>query len=652
MSNAQKSAQAPITLTLPDGSIKEFTSPVTGSELAANIGAGLAKAALAVKLNGETLDLTRTLETTGNVEIITRKSDEALELIRHDAAHVMAEAVQELFPGTQVTIGPSIENGFYYDFAREEPFSTEDFTKIEKKMRQIIERNEPIVREEMSRADAINFFKEKGELYKVELIQNLPEDQTITIYKQGEWCDLCRGPHLPSTKHIGGAFKLMKLAGAYWRGNSDNAMLQRIYGTAWRDDKELQAHLIMLEEAEKRDHRRLGNEMNLFHFQEEAPGQVFWHPKGWTIYLKLLEYMRRRIAAHGYTEINTPQMLESSFWKASGHWDKYRENMFIIQEEDHDLPYAIKPMSCPGGAQVYRQAGARSYRELPLRAAEFGHVFRREASGARHGLMRVQAFTQDDAHIYCTPKQLEEEVIGMCDLIKEVYTDLGLADNILIQFSTRPDEHIGTEEDWDKAEKALQNVCERINMKWELNPGDGAFYAPKLDFVIKDAIGRDWQCGTIQVDMNMPTRLKLSYVAEDGQRHAPHMIHRTIMGSIERFIGVLIEHYAGKLPIWLTPVQAVVCTITNDADNYAKEVHKKLLAAGIRAEIDIRSEKINAKVRDHSLQKVPALFVVGQKEQENQSVAIRRMDGKNQVVMPLDEAVETLRKECLAPDQR
>jgi threonyl-tRNA synthetase len=427
-------------------------------------------------------------------------------------------------------------------------------------------------------------------------------------------------------------------------------MLQRIYGTAWRDDKELQAHLIMLEEAEKRDHRRLGTEMNLFHFQDEAPGQVFWHPKGWTIYLKLMEYMRRRITAHGYVEINTPQMLEAGFWMASGHWDKYRPNMFVIQEEDHDMPYAIKPMSCPGGAQVYKQAGARSYRELPLRAAEFGHVFRREASGARHGLMRVQAFTQDDAHIYCTPEQLEDEVIKMCDLIKEVYTDLGVADNITVMFSTRPDQYIGTEEDWNLAEAALRRVCDRINMKWVLNAGDGAFYAPKLDFVIKDAIGREWQCGTIQVDMNMPRRLKLSYIGEDGERHAPNMVHRAIMGSIERFIGVLIEHYAGKLPTWLTPTQAVVCTITNDADAYAKEVYDKLLAAGIRVELDVRSEKINAKVRDHSLQKIPALFVVGKKEQEDGTVAIRRLDGKAQEIMSLDEAVRALVKETTPPD--
>ncbi|HBM91267.1 MAG TPA: threonine--tRNA ligase, partial [Rhodospirillaceae bacterium] len=427
MSNAQKAAIEPIALTLPDGSVKEYPSPVTGEALAASIGAGLAKAALAVKLNGETLDLTRTLETSGNVEIITRKSPEALDLIRHTTAHIMAQAVQELFPDTQVTIGPSIEDGFYYDFAREKPFSSDDLPKIEKKMREIIARNEPLVREVMNRNEAITFFEKKGENYKVELIKDLPENETITLYGQGPWRDLCRGPHLPSTKHVGNGFKLMKLAGAYWRGDNKNAMLQRIYGTAWRDEKELKAHLTLLEEAEKRDHRKLGRQLDLFHFQDEAPGQVFWHPHGWTVYLTLMDYMRRRIAAHGYSEINTPQMLEASFWKASGHWDKYRPNMFVIQEEDHDIPFAIKPMSCPGGAQVFKQEGSRSYRSFPLRVAEFGHVFRRESSGARHGLMRVQAFTQDDAHVYCTPEQLEDEVILMCDLIKEVYSDLGLA---------------------------------------------------------------------------------------------------------------------------------------------------------------------------------------------------------------------------------
>ncbi|MDD3181576.1 MAG: threonine--tRNA ligase [Alphaproteobacteria bacterium] len=649
MSNVATATKESLSFILPDGSVKSFPAPVTGSALAASIGAGLAKAALAVKLNGEMRDLTRTLETSGKVEIITRKSPEALELIRHDTAHVLAEAVQELFPGTQVTIGPSIENGFYYDFARDEPFSTEDFPKIEAKMREIMQRNKPIERQVLSRAEAISLFEKKGEGYKVELIRDLAEDQTITLYTQGDWCDLCRGPHLPTTGMIGSAFKLTKLAGAYWRGDNKNAMLQRIYGTAWRDDKELAEYLSMIEEAEKRDHRKLGRELDLFHFQDEAPGQVFWHPNGWTVYLTLMEYMRRVISCHGYTEINTPQMLDSSFWKASGHWDKYRPNMFVIEEEGHENPYAIKPMSCPGGAQVFLN-GSRSYRQLPIRMAEFGHVFRRESSGARHGLMRVQAFTQDDAHIYCTPEQLEDEVVAMCDLIQNVYADLGLADSITVHFSTRPEQHIGTEEDWDRAEAALRHVCERINMKWVLNEGDGAFYAPKLDFVIKDALGREWQCGTIQVDMNMPRRLALSYIGEDGEKHVPHMIHRAILGSIERFIGVMIEHYAGKFPFWMAPVQVVVCTITNEADGYAQEVYQKLIKAGLRVQIDLRSEKINAKVRDHSLQKVPALFVVGKKEAESQSVAIRRMDGAAQEVLSLTEALQRLTLEATPPD--
>jgi len=650
MSHASCCGQSSVRITLPDGSVKSFEGAVTGAALAASIGAGLAKAALAVKIDGALRDLSLSIERDAKVEIVTRKSPEALEMIRHSAAHVMAQAVQELFPGTQVTIGPAIENGFYYDFARAQPFSADDLPKIEAKMREIVGRDAPIERKVMGRADAIKLFEGKGEAYKVELIRELPDDQDITVYEQGAWCDLCRGPHVPSTGVVGTAFKLTKLAGAYWRGDSKNAMLQRIYGTAWRDEKELAAHLAMLEEAEKRDHRKLGRELDLFHFQDEAPGQVFWHPNGWTVYLTLMDYMRRRIKARGYCEINTPQMLEASFWMASGHWDKYRPNMFVIQEEDHDLPYAIKPMSCPGGAQVFNQDGTRSYRSLPLRMAEFGHVFRREASGARHGLMRVQAFTQDDAHIFCTPEQLEDEVIAMCDLIKEVYTDLGLADSITVNFSTRPPQHIGTEEDWDRAEAALRAVCERINMKWVLNEGDGAFYAPKLDFVIKDAIGRDWQCGTIQVDMNMPRRLNLSFIGEDGQRHVPNMVHRAIMGSMERFIGVLIEHYAGKFPFWLAPVQTVVATITNDADAYAQEVYETLAKAGLRVQIDLRPEKINAKVRDHSLQKIPALLVVGKKEAEGRTVALRRLDGAAQEVLGLDEAVQRLVKEATPPD--
>ncbi len=649
MKQAACAASSPLRLTLPDGSVKAFPTPVTGAELAANIGPGLARAAIAIKVDGALYDLQRSIDKDATVEIITRTSPEALALIRHTAAHVLAEAVQELFPGTQVTIGPNVENGFYYDFARNEPFSPEDFPKIEAKMREIVARDKLLVREVMPRKEAIEYFESKGENYKVEIIKDLPESEEISLYVQGTWKDLCRGPHLPSTGKVGNAFKLMKVAGAYWRGDSSKAMLQRIYGTAWRDEKELQAHLSFMEELEKRDHRKIGAALDLFHFQEEAPGQVFWHHKGWGLYLTLMAYMRRIIADQGYVEVNTPQMLDSSFWKASGHWDKYRENMFIIKDEERENPYAIKPMSCPGGAQIYL-SGTKSYRDLPIRMAEFGHVFRREASGARHGLMRVQAFTQDDAHIFCTPEQLEDEVIAMCDLIKDVYTDVGLANSITIHFSTRPSQYIGTEEDWNRAEAALRRVCDRIDMKWVLNEGDGAFYAPKLDFVIKDAIGRDWQCGTIQVDMNMPRRLGLSYTGEDGAKHVPHMIHRTIMGSIERFIGVMIEDCAGKFPAWLAPVQAVVCTITNDADDYAGEVHKALINADVRAEIDTRPEKINAKVRDHSLQKIPTIVVVGKKEASGRTVALRRLGGEAQEILPLKEAVAALAQEGIPPD--
>jgi threonyl-tRNA synthetase len=641
-----------ITITLPDGNTLEFNAGITGLEVAESIAKSMAKAAIAVDLDNHLHDLSFGIEKNCTMKIIKREDDRALELIRHDAAHVMAEAVQKLFPGTQVTIGPAIENGFYYDFYRKEPFSAEDLPKIEKKMHQIIEQNQPFTREIWSREEAIEFFKNKGEHFKVELIEDLPEDETITIYKQGEWLDLCRGPHMPSTRSIGTAFKLMKVAGAYWRGDSNKPMLSRIYGTAWRTQEELNAHLHQLEEAEKRDHRKLGKEMELFHFQDEAPGQVFWHHKGWTMYTELLAYMRQKVRNHNYIEVNTPQMLDSRFWRASGHWEKYRENMFIINEdgqgEKDKNPYALKPMSCPGNAQLYNY-GVKSYRELPIRMAEFGRVFRQEASGARHGLMRVQAFTQDDAHIFCTDKQLEDEVIAMCDLIREVYTDLGMAKNIVINFSTRPKERIGSDEDWDRAEEALQKVLERIGMKWVLNAGDGAFYAPKLDFILTDAIGREWQCGTIQVDMNMPTRLEMSYIGEDGQRHTPHMIHRAILGSVERFIGVLIEHYAGKLPLWLAPVQVVVATITGDTESYANKVKDALIKVGIRAELDIRNEKIGYKVREHSSKKVPVIFVLGKKESSDNSVAIRRLGSRGNETMNMKDAVALVKNETKPP---
>ncbi len=641
-----------ITITLPDGNTLEFNAGITGLEVAESIAKSMAKAAIAVDLDNQIHDLSFAIKKNCTMNIIKREDDRALELIRHDAAHVMAEAVQELFPGTQVTIGPAIESGFYYDFYREEPFSAEDLPKIEKKMRQIIEKNQPFTREIWSREEAIEFFKNKGEHFKVELIEDLPEDETITIYKQGKWLDLCRGPHMPSTHSIGTAFKLMKVAGAYWRGDSNKPMLSRIYGTAWRTQEELNAHLHQLEEAEKRDHRKLGKEMELFHFQDEAPGQVFWHHKGWTMYTELLAYMRQKVRNHNYIEVNTPQMLDSRFWQASGHWDKYRENMFIINEDGQDEkdknPYALKPMSCPGNAQLYNY-GVKSYRELPIRMAEFGRVFRQEASGARHGLMRVQAFTQDDAHIFCTDKQLEDEVIAMCDLIKEVYTDLGMAKNIVINFSTRPEERIGSDEDWDRAEEALQKVLERIGMKWVLNAGDGAFYAPKLDFILTDAIGREWQCGTIQVDMNMPTRLEMSYIGEDGQRHTPHMIHRAILGSVERFIGVLIEHYAGKLPLWLAPVQVIVATITGETESYANKVKDALIKVGVRAELDIRNEKIGYKVREHSSKKVPVIFVLGKKESSDNSVAIRRLGSQGNETMNMKDAITLVKNEAKPP---
>ena len=641
-----------ITITLLNGNTLEFPTGTTSLEVAQSIAKSLAKAAIAVELDNQLHDLSFAIEQNCTMNIIKREDDRALELIRHDAAHVMAEAVQELFPGTQVTIGPAIENGFYYDFYREEPFSAEDLPKIEKKMRQIIEKNQPFTREIWNRTEAIDFFKNKGEHFKVELIEGLPEDETITIYKQGKWLDLCRGPHMPSTNHIGTAFKLMKVAGAYWRGDSTKPMLSRIYGTAWRTQEELDAHLHQLEEAEKRDHRKLGKEMELFHFQDEAPGQVFWHHKGWTIYTELLAYMRRKVHNHNYIEVNTPQMLDSRFWQASGHWEKYRENMFIINKDNQDKkdknPYALKPMSCPGNAQLYNY-GVKSYRDLPIRMAEFGSVFRQEASGARHGLMRVQAFTQDDAHIFCSDEQLEDEVIAMCDLIKEVYTDLGMAKNIVINFSTRPEERIGSDEDWDRAEEALQKVLERIGMKWVLNAGDGAFYAPKLDFILTDAIGREWQCGTIQVDMNMPTRLEMSYIGEDGQRHTPHMIHRAILGSVERFIGVLIEHYAGKFPLWLAPVQVVVATITEDTEGYAYKVKDALIKVGIRAELDIRNEKVGYKVREHSSKKVPVIFVLGKKESSENSVAIRRLGSQGNETLNMKDAIAVIKNEATPP---
>lgn len=643
----------PIHLTLPDGQIKSFSGSVTGLEVAQSIGKGLAAAALAIKLDGELRDLMRPIDHDAKIEIITRKSPEALELIRHDTAHILAEAVQELFPGTQVTIGPSIENGFYYDFARDQPFSLDDFSKIEDKMRALIARDTALVREEWTRDEAIKFFKEKGEAYKAEIIQDLPADQTITLYSQGTWKDLCRGPHLPSTGKIGTAFKLTKLAGAYWRGDHNNAMLQRIYGTAWRDEKELNTYLTMIDEAEKRDHRKLGKELNLFHFQDEAAGSVFWHPKGWTLYRALENYIRRRITKAGYVEVHTPQLFDSSLFKASGHWDMYGDNMFKVAlkngETQEDIKWlGIKPMNCPGHVQVFKQ-GITSYRDLPLRMAEFGNCHRNEAHGAMHGLMRVRQMVQDDAHIFCTENQIQSESVAFCELLRSVYTDLGF-DIARVRLADRPEKRTGSDEIWDKAENALHQALKSAGITYDINPGDGAFYGPKLEFYLRDAIGREWQCGTLQVDFNMPERLDATYIGEDGQKHRPVMLHRAILGSMHRFIGILIEHYFGKFPLWLTPIQGVICTITNDAEPYAQEVLKALTDAGLRVQLDDRSEKINSKIRDHSLQKIPLILVVGKKEAETKTVAIRRLGGENQEILSLLEATQRLTLEAQPPD--
>lgn len=636
-----------VAITLPDGSVRNFDKPVSGAELAASIGPGLAKAALALVVNGEKKDLAHGIGGDAAVAIVTRDSEGALELLRHDAAHVMAEAVQELYPGVQVTFGPSTEDGFYYDFYREEPFTPDDLVKIEKRMGEIVDRDEAITREVWDRDEAIRFFKERGENFKAEHIETLPHDADISIYRQGEWLDLCLGPHLPSTGKLGKAFKLMKLAGAYWRGDARNTQLQRIYGTAWRTDKELKAYLTRLEEAEKRDHRRLGREMDLFHIQEEAAGSIFWHPKGWSLYRICQDYMRRRLEDANYVEVNTPQLIDRTLWEKSGHWEKFRENMFTALDDD-DKVLALKPMNCPGHVQIFRQ-GIKSYRDLPLRMAEFGSCHRYEPSGALHGLMRLRAFTQDDAHIFCTEEQITSETEAFCALLLSIYRDFGFTD-VVVKFSDRPEVRAGEDATWDKAESALLEATKAAGLEYTLNPGEGAFYGPKLEFVLKDTIGRDWQCGTLQVDFVLPERLDASYVGEDGVKHRPVMLHRAILGSFERFIGVLIEHYAGRFPLWLAPVQAVVTTITNDADGYAAKAHRALVEAGIRAELDTRPEKINYKVREHSHAKIPVMLVVGAREAEAGTVAIRRLGGKDQEILALDDALHTLKAESQPPD--
>ena len=634
-----------VAITLPDGSKREFDKPVSGADVAADIGPGLAKAALAVRVGGEMKDLSTVIDADAEIAIVTAKDEDTLELLRHDCAHVMAEAVKELFPGTQVTIGPNIENGFYYDFARDEPFVPEDLEKIEARMHEIVKRDEPVTREVWDRAEAIKFFKDKGEHYKAEIIEGIPGDEEVSLYRQGDFIDLCRGPHLPSTGKLGKAFKLTKLAGAYWRGDSKNEMLQRIYGTCWAEKKQLKAYLHMLEEAEKRDHRRLGREMSLFHLQDVATGAVFWHPKGWTLYRTLRSYMRERLNAEGYIEVNTPQMVDRVLWEASGHWDKFREHMFTSDVEDKVL--GLKPMNCPCHVQIFKQ-GITSYRDLPIRMAEFGACHRNEPSGALHGLMRLRAFVQDDAHIFCTEDQITSETQAFCRLLQSVYKDLGFED-VIVKFSDRPEVRTGSDETWDKAERALQNATTATGLETELNPGDGAFYGPKLDFVLRDAIGRDWQCGTLQVDFVLPERLDAHYIGEDGEKHRPVMLHRTILGSFERFLGILIEHYVGKFPLWLAPLQVVVATITFEADDYATRVHAALCEAGLKAELDIRNEKINYKIREHSVAKVPIILVIGAKEAADGTVAMRRLGGKDQENLVLKEATARLQEEAAGP---
>lgn len=646
-----------ITVTFPDGAKREFAKGTTGFEIAKGISPSLAKRTVAMALDGTVSDLNDPIETDAKIELINRDDPRALELIRHDAAHVLAEAVQTLWPGTQVTIGPVIENGFYYDFFRNEPFTPEDFGAIEKKMREIIARDKPFTKDVWDREKTKQVFRDKGEAFKVELVDAIPGNEPIKIYYQGDWFDLCRGPHMTSVGKVGNAFKLMKVAGAYWRGDSNNPMLTRIYGTAFAKQEDLDAYLKQIEEAEKRDHRKLGRELDLFHFQEEGPGVVFWHPKGWTIFQALIAYMRRRLNGD-YSEVNAPQILDKVLWETSGHWEWYRENMFAAQsagdEAEDKRWFALKPMNCPGHVQIFKH-GLKSYRDLPLRLAEFGVVHRYEPSGAMHGLMRVRGFTQDDAHVFCTEQQLAEECLKINDLILSTYSDFGFGD-IVVKLSTRPEKRVGTDEMWDHAERVMATVLSVIEsqsggrIKTEISPGEGAFYGPKFEYVLRDAIGRDWQCGTTQVDFNLPERFGAFYIDADGSKKAPVMVHRAICGSMERFIGILIEHFAGNFPLWLSPTQVVVTTITSEGDEYAKVVAAAARKAGLRVEIDLRNEKINYKVREHSLAKIPALLVVGKKEAETHSVSVRRLGSDGQKVMSTEEAIAALVDEATPPD--
>jgi threonyl-tRNA synthetase len=640
-----------VALTFPDGARREYPNGSTGLDIAKGISPSLAKRTVAMALDGVLADLSDPIERDAKIEFLTREDPRSLELIRHDCAHVLAEAVQTLWPGTQVTIGPVIENGFYYDFFRNEPFTPEDFAAIEKKMREIIARDKPFTKEAWSRDEAKRVFKDKGELFKVELVDAIPKDQQIKIYKQGDWFDLCRGPHMTSTGKIGSAFRLMKVAGAYWRGDSNREMLSRIYGTAFAKQDELDAYLKQLEEAEKRDHRKLGREMDLFHFQEEAPGSVFWHPKGWTLFQTLENYIRRRQSEAGYVEVNSPQLMDSELWVKSGHMEKYRDMMFLTEHRnDDERIYAIKPMNCPGHVQIFKN-GLKSYRDLPLKLAEFGKVHRFEPSGALHGLMRVRAFTQDDAHVFITESQIAEESLKINDMILSIYEDFGFPD-VTIKFSDRPDQRIGDDAVWDKAESALMAALKASGRPWTLNKGEGAFYGPKLEYVLRDAIGRDWQCGTVQVDLNLPGRLGAFYIDEHSNKVTPVMLHRAMFGSLERFIGIVIEHFAGHLPLWLNPLQAVVATITDDANDYARQVVAAARRAGLWVEEDLRNEKINYKVREHSLAKVPVLLVVGKKEAAERTVSIRRLGKEGQQVIALDKALAMLADEAVPPDVR